>query len=212
MVASVDGAATAGGRSGGLGGPADRAVFTVLRSLADVILVGAATARTEHYRHVSAGQVWPQLRTGQRPAPAIAVITSSLDLDDCPFLSGPPPRDPEPIVITAAAAPPERLAGLAGKARVLIAGEKHVDVTEAISALGGLGYRQILTEGGPRLLGQLTEAGLVDELCLTISPVIAAGPAGRIATSPHEHSAPLRLEHVLTDDDFLLARYVRSAE
>ena len=81
MVASVDGAASLGGRSGGLSGDADRLVFSVLRSLADVILVGAGTARAEGYRPVRDGEVWASLRAGRAPVPPIAVVTGKLDLD-----------------------------------------------------------------------------------------------------------------------------------
>ena len=62
---------------------------------------------------------------------------------------------------------------------MIIAGEHASTAAAAISALTALGYRGILTEGGPHLLGQITEAGLLDELCLTISPLLAgAGPGG----------------------------------
>src|SRR5712692_8334157 len=81
MIASVDGAVSLDGRSGGLSGPADRLLFTVLRSLADVILVGAGTARAERYGKARPARLWPQLRRGRPPAPPVAVVTRSLDLD-----------------------------------------------------------------------------------------------------------------------------------
>jgi riboflavin biosynthesis pyrimidine reductase len=216
MIASADGAAHIGSQSGALGGPADRMLFWVLRSLADVILVGAGTARTERYHPVSATQVWPALRAGKPPAPAIAVVSYSLDLDPCSRLLTDAAAYAQTIVVTPATAPADRAAVLAEKAKVLVCGQDNVDLGAAVTALGGMGYRHILVEGGPRLLGELVEAGLLDELCLTTSPVLVAGPAGRIVTSPDAgpRSAPaasLSLAHVLADDGFLLSRYIRSA-
>ena len=49
MISTLDGATSFAGRAGGLGGPGDKLLFSVLRSLADVVLVGAGTARAEHY-------------------------------------------------------------------------------------------------------------------------------------------------------------------
>ena len=208
MVASADGAVSVEGRSGGLSGPADKMAFTVLRSLADLILVGAGTARTEHYRPVQREDTWLQLRPPGAPLPPIAVVTGSLDLTGCETLLKVPPGPSQTIVITTAAAPAERKAALAGRATVIEAGEHAVDVTAAVTALGDLGYTDILTEGGPVLLGQLAAAGLLDELCLTTSPMLAAGPAGRIASGPPATQS-LSLAHALVDGDFLLCRYLK---
>jgi riboflavin biosynthesis pyrimidine reductase len=221
MIASTDGASALAGRSGGLGGPADRMVFTVLRSLADVILVGAGTARAEHYRPVTPSLVWEGLRDGKAAVPPIAVVTSSLDLSACPVLLTGTSAGAQTIVVTTAAATKDAaaMAALDGVAQVLVAGQDRVDMSEAVSGLAALGLRQILTEGGPHLLAQLAGAGLVDELCLTTSPVLAAGQASRIAVSAasdpdSDGSGPalsLELAHVLTDAGFLLSRYVRTA-
>jgi riboflavin biosynthesis pyrimidine reductase len=213
MISSVDGASAISGRSGGLGGPADRMIFTVLRSLAEVILVGAGTARAEHYRPAAQTDMWAELRAdlGLAPVPPIAVVTASLDLDDCPRLLD---SSPPTILITTASASRERAAALEGRARIVRAGHDQVDVGEAVTALADLGYQQILAEGGPHLLGQLAEAGLVDELCLTISPMLAGGTAGRIVASFDEKAAaaPLRLASILADNGFLMTRYVCSAD
>lgn len=212
MITSVDGAATVSGRSGGLGGPADRMIFTILRSLADVILVGAGTARAERYRPADASQIWAELRARQPPTPAIAVVSSSLDLDACARLLTGAPAYAQTIVLTAAA-PAGRAAALDGSARVIVAGQHKVDLSAAVGALADLGYRHILAEGGPHLLGELVETQLLDELCLTTSPVLAAGSAGRIVAGPDPArsgpSASLSLAHVLADDGFLFSRYIR---
>lgn len=207
MVASADGAVTLDGRSGGLSGPADRMVFSVLRSVADLVLVGAGTARTERYRPVQPGEIWAQLRPDGAPAPPVAVVTATLDLTGCERLLTVPPGGSPTILITTAQAPADRKAALAGRARIIEAGEQRVDVRAAVATLRDLGYARILTEGGPMLLGQLVAAGVLDELCLTASPLLASGLSGRIASGPPA-AQRLSLAHVLADDDFLLCHYV----
>ena len=212
MVVSADGAVSVDGRSAGLSGPADRMVFTVLRSLADLILVGAGTARAERYRPVQADEIWAGLRPAGAPVPPIAVVSGRLNLDaDSKLLAAAGP-DARTIVITTAAASPDRRVAIARRAHVIEAGEDRVDFAAAVRALRELGYARILTEGGPTLLGHLAEAGLLDELCLTTSPVLAGGPAGRILTSPPLCGARLSLAHVLADDGFLFSRYLRAAD
>ncbi len=184
MVTSLDGAATLGGRSGGLSGGADQQVFAMLRALADVIMVGAGTARVEGYRPVrprTEGTRWSWLREGRAPSPPIAVVTRRLDLDlDSPLLAA-SPAHARTIVITTEAAPPERRAAVAATAELIVAGRESVDIVAAAGALADRGHRQILTEGGPHLLSQIIEAGLLDELCLTVSPLLAGPGADRIA-------------------------------
>lgn len=196
MVASADGSAAVDGRSGPLGGPADRAVFQLLRSLADVILVAAGTARAERYRPAR----------GQVPPP-IAVVSRSLDLDlASPLFAEARART---IVVTCAAADPGRVAAVREAAEVIVAGDVRVDVAAAVAALGERGHRLVLCEGGPALLGQVAAAGLLDELCLTTSPILAAGAGPRIlggaALSP---PLPRRLATLLEDDGTLFARYL----
>jgi riboflavin biosynthesis pyrimidine reductase len=211
MVVSADGAVSVNGRSGGLSGPADRMVFTVLRSLADLILVGAGTVRAEHYRPVQADEIWAGLRPAGAPVPPIAVVSGRLDLDpDSPLLTAPAPGA-QTIVITTGAAPPDKRAAIARHARVIEAGQDQLDVAAAIRSLRGLGYAHILAEGGPTLLGHLAEGGLLGELCVTTSPILAGGTAGRIVSGATAAArTKLALAHVLTDDGFLFSRYVRS--
>ncbi len=212
MVASADGAVSVGGRSGGLSGPADRMVFTVLRSLADLIVVGAGTVRAEHYRPVQADEIWTGLRPAGAPVPAIAVVSGRLALDpDSQLLTAAAPGA-QTIVITTAAAAPDRRAAIARQARVIEAGQDRLDLARAVRALHDLGYESILAEGGPTLLGHLAEADLLDELCLTTSPVLAGGSAGRIVSSSSALAARLSLAQVLTDDGFLFSRYLREHE
>ncbi len=219
MVMSLDGAATLRGRSGGLSGEADRQVFAMLRAHADVILVGAETVRVEGYAPVrprTEGVRWAWLREGRPPSAPIAVVTRRLDLDLGSPLLADAPGHARTIVLTTEAAPAERRAAVAEHADVIVAGGTSVDLPAAIDALAGRGYRRMLTEGGPYLLSQVIEAGLLDELCLTLSPVLAGPGAGRIVAgagplpAPAAGSArPLALAHVLADDGHLLCRYLR---
>ena len=217
MIASVDGAISLDGRSGGLSGDADRLVFAVLRSLADVIVVGAGTARAERYRQAQPGNLWPELRVGRPPAPPVAVITRRLGLELDSRLFGPEPGRPSAglartIVLTTELAPANRIAAARQVADVVVAGADTVSATAAVDALAARGHSKILVEGGPMLLGELAADRLVDELCLTISPILEGGQAagrvtacGRIAVV-----TGLRLATVLEDDGFLLTRYVRA--
>ena len=215
MVASADGAATLDGRSGGLSGDADRLVFSVLRSLADVILVGAGTARAEGYRPVRVSEVWTELRDGRAPVPPIAVVTRKLALNEDAPLLAPAAEGARTIVLTSQAAPAARRAAVARHADVVVAGQDAVSPAEAVAALAARGFRRVLVEGGPSLLGQVAAAGLLDELCVTFSPVLEGGRAGRIVAAPH--AAPgaatgLSLAHVLEDHGALLCRYLRAAD
>jgi riboflavin-specific deaminase-like protein len=195
MVASLDGSVAVSGRSGPLGNAADRAVFHLLRSLSDVVLVGAGTARAERYGPAR----------GAHPPP-IAVVSRSLDLDlSTPLFAS----DAGTVVVTCAAADPERRAALSERVDVVVAGEDRVDVTAAVAALGERGHRLVLCEGGPRLLTEVVTAGLLDELCLTIAPLLAAGDGPRALEGPALlPPLPWRLATLLEDDGTLFARYL----
>ena len=211
MVASADGAASLGGLSAGLSSDADRQVFFLLRALADVILVGAGTVRAEGYGPARRSRLWPHLRSGRTATPPIAVFSARLDLDPESRLFTEAAADARTIVITCAAAPQDLRAKLARNADVITAGEAAIDLDAAVHSLADRGHRRVLTEGGPHLLARLAAAGLLDELCLTIGPLLARpGPrADRIVTG-HPFPAgprPLTLAHVLEDSGFLLCRY-----
>jgi riboflavin biosynthesis pyrimidine reductase len=212
MIASVDGAVTIGGVSGPLGGPADRVVYRLLRSLCDVVLVAAGTARTENYKPALVYDEYLQARRdrGQPDAPRIAIVSRSLEFDwDLPLFRDVTERT---IVVTTADAPPDRLRAARAVCDVIAVGQGTVDLHAALVALGERGANHVLAEGGPSLNGALTEAGLVDEVCLTIAPLLAGGEAKRILSGP-DLPAPcaLELRTLLEADGFLLARYRRVA-
>ena len=194
MISSVDGSTTVEGTSAGLGGPADKRVFRLLRSLADVVLVAAGTVRAEHY--------------GPAAVP-IAVVTRTVHLDwQSRFFTE---ADARPIVVTTADAPPESVEHAARVADVIVAGTGSVDFRRALAELGARGYRNVLAEGGPTMNAGLASAGLLDELCLTFSPKLVAGDAGRILAGPALPApAELRLRSVLEEEGYLFLRYRRA--
>ncbi|MDF9816279.1 pyrimidine reductase family protein [Streptomyces sp. SPB162] len=212
MVASLDGAAWHDGKSQGLSSAADLRIFGTLRALADVVVVGAGTVRQEGYRPAKAREAFAARRAaaGQSPAPVIAVLSASLDLDfSLPLFTA--PLVPT-IVLTGATAPPERVAAATkAGAHVVTAGEgAGADPVRAVRELADLGLTRMLHEGGPRLLAQFTAAGVVDELCLTIAPLLTAGDAPRIMNGPGI-TVPERFSPalILEEDGFLFTRYTR---
>ncbi|MFJ6140543.1 pyrimidine reductase family protein [Kitasatospora sp. NPDC092286] len=214
MVASVDGASSVDGRSGGLSTPVDAALLGVLRALADVVLVGAGTACSEGYGPADVHPVLSGLRAqaGQELAPAIAVVSARLQhLDPQSPLLTLPPASPgaRTVVITTESAPKAAVRAVEAAADVVIAGAEYVDLDIAVQALAGRGWHRILCEGGPQLLGRVQAEGLLDELCLTVAPLLVGGGAPRITNGPAVVDQPMCLASLLADDGFLFARYMR---
>jgi riboflavin-specific deaminase-like protein len=209
MVASIDGAITIEGRSGGLGGEADRTMFFALRHVADVILVGAGTVRAEDYGPTRAAEAVRAARAerGQAALPRLAVVTRSLDLDPSARLFG----DPEnrPYVITHRAAPADRVAALGQVAEVLQLGDDAVDLVAALQRLRADGAGVVTCEGGPALNGDLIAHDLVDEWALTLAPLLVSGDAGRSSRGPVPDPRRFELARLLEADGELLGRWVR---
>lgn len=215
MVATLDGAAAGpDGRSGSINGPADLRVFTALRSQADVVLVGAGTARAERYDVPRLGPALRQAREreGRAPRPQLAVVTTTGNLPDALLCDTPTPW----VLTTSRAAHLGRLRSLLGDDHVLVldggtpdadAGPV-VDLAAGLRALADAGLPRVLAEGGPSLLGALARAHLLDELFLTVAPVLVAGDALRAATGPLLDPVT-RLEplSLLLGDGMLLGRW-----
>jgi riboflavin biosynthesis pyrimidine reductase len=207
FVSSADGAAHLDGLSGGLSSAADKRVFGILRVLTDVVLVGAGTARDEGYKPARRRDSLASLRAGRPEAPPIALVTRSLGLDlDAPLFTE-AAADARTIVITCAASDAGLRAEAAKVADVIVAGDESVDLAAAVTELAGRGLSRVLCEGGPHLLADLKAAGLVDELCLSLSPVLAGPGASRIVAGQHSPARPLALKQVIADDGFLFCRY-----
>ncbi|MGA7420014.1 MAG: pyrimidine reductase family protein [Acidimicrobiales bacterium] len=213
MIASVDGAASIGGMSGSLGGPADKALFATLRSLADVILVGATTMQAEGYGPVRLSEKARDMRRqwGIAPVPPIAVVTRTPRFDwGSPFFTQ---AEQRPIVVTTTSAAVADLDRAAEVAHVITAekpGIGGVDLDAAVSQLGELGHDNVLAEGGPGIAAELAVDDLLDEVCLSVSPVLVAGGARRIlAGGGDEISTQLELCSLLVADSYLFTRYRR---
>ncbi|WP_082948210.1 pyrimidine reductase family protein [Mycobacterium sp. 852014-52450_SCH5900713] len=201
MIFSADGAAAFGGRAGPLSCPIDQQLLKTLRGFADVVLVGAGTARAENYGPVRL------LDPARTAPPPIAVISRSGRLPSRLF--GDP--DQPPIVVTCAHAAAARDEFGDGGRHVLVAGEESVDVARAVGRLRARGLHRILCEGGPTVLDELVEADAVDEICVTLAPKLAASqPVGQRLT-PSSLPAPvtMRLEHALACDGYLFLKYRR---
>lgn len=208
MVGTVDGAAMGGsGVTRQISNENDLGLLLLLRALADVVLVGPRTVRAEKYGPARIRADHAAIR-GDRPPPPIAVMTSSLDLDfDSPlFAEAAVPT----LVFTAESAPADAFAAASKVADVVVVGEDRVDLATVVDALVERGHTRLLCEGGPGILASIAAEGLLDELCLALSPVLSGGRAGRIMRGPDiEGGRPLHLAHTLTDDDgFLFLRYV----
>jgi riboflavin biosynthesis pyrimidine reductase len=212
MVASIDGAGAIDGRSADLGGAADRSLFQTLRALCDVVLVGANTVRIEHYGPVRLGQEHLARRRelGLGETPPIAVITKTCRLDwESRFFTE---AEARPLILTTESADRDDRRRAEQVADVQEAGGDRVDLRRALELLGGRGMIDVLLEGGPALNGQMASAGLLDEICLTISPLLAGGDERRILSGPGLQPTPgFELIHVLESDDFLFLRYKSAA-
>jgi riboflavin biosynthesis pyrimidine reductase len=225
FVTSVDGAVEVEGYSEGLQTPADQRVFQLLRMFADGLLVGAGTLRHEGYGAIrldAKRRAW-RAEHGLDPYPRLVVVSHRLDLEPTnPALREAPRR---PAILTTADSPADRRAALSAVADVLVHGEREVDLAAGLARLRAGGMTHVLCEGGPHLFGALTAADLVDEVCLTVSPMLAGPGAGRITagdargagTSQRSTAGPaagvrgLALASALTDDGTLLLRYARNA-
>lgn len=211
MVSSVDGAATLAGRVGSLTGPADQRLLLLLRALADTLVVGAGTIRAEGYGPLTVPAELRGLREehGQAPAPRLVVPTRSLDLDfgSAAFTEAVEP----PLVVTTGHASADRLRAARAVAEVVVLGEDAVDLAAMVELLADRGAGRILCEGGPALLHGLFAAGLVDELCLAVAPLVAGGVESRITAGPALPSlVALHLAQVAEQEEFLFLRYTAS--
>jgi riboflavin biosynthesis pyrimidine reductase len=190
MIASADGATAVDGVSGPLGGPGDKAVFATMREHADMVLVGAGTARAEHYG--------PPKRADLR----IALISRSLEID----WASPLMTSGQVLIVTTQTAGP-----VPDHIPAIRSGEHDVDLAAALTELHRLGANIVMAEGGPSINGQLIAHDLVDELALTLSPALVAGTSSRVAHGALTAFKRLSLVHVLEEDESLFFRYVVQA-
>jgi len=210
MISSVDGAAAMDGVSGPLGAPSDKAVFAALRSLTDAVLVGAGTVRVEDYGPIPDRSADIQARRtdrGQAAKPLLAIVSGRMTFDpDARVFENP---DEPPLIYTSASAPVAGEKALGAKAVVVRLGSDAVDLEAVLHDLGARGASHVLLEGGPSLNGDLMAAGLVDEIHLSLAPLVAGGDAPRIVAGDAVNEAVV-LDRVWTGDGLLFLRYRKS--
>lgn len=208
FIASLDGSIAVRGRSQGLQSPGDHRVFRVLRALADVVLVGHGTASAEGYGPVGPGSALGRLRAelGRSPTVPIAVVSRRGSLAPGDRLAV-----PGALLVTCEAADGDRRAALAAAGvEVLVCGDDDVDLPTALDALAARGLEQVTCEGGPQLLRTALEAGVVDELDLSLSPALV-GDHARLLDRPLPGVVRTELRQLLEEDGVLFVRYALDA-
>jgi riboflavin-specific deaminase-like protein len=207
FVASADGRAAFKGRSGGLGGAADRAMFHGLRERVDAVFAGTGTMRTERYGRLVRDPARRERRaaSGLRPEPLACLISRSGDIPlDIPLFDEP---DARVIVFTPAALD---LSGARAHTEVVRLDPGRLTLTTMMRRLrSDYDVRALLCEGGPLVFGALLQEGLVDELFLTLAPKLTGGGPGPAVTSGPElpELASLELVWVLEEAGSLFLRY-----
>jgi riboflavin biosynthesis pyrimidine reductase len=211
FVSSADGAAQAEGKSEGLQTAGDNQVFAALRDLADVVLAGAGTVTIEGYRAIVVSDRRAAIRRdlGLRDVLPTAVISAGLRFDPDSALFTDAAPGARTIVLTCEAAPAERRAALEKVADVAICGADMVDVRLARAALEERGLVRILSEGGPTAFTHLLAGGVVDELCLSLTPKLVGPGPTRITAGTDVWPEPIgmRLAGLLEEDGALFLRY-----
>lgn len=209
FVAGLDGSIAIEGRVGSLTSTADKVVFRLLRELADVVMVAAGTVRAERYGPVVLDEAAQERRVarGQQPVPPVAVVTRSLDLDLTGrlFTAG----EVRPLVITVERTDPGARQAAEQVADVVVAGETVVEPARALAALAERGMELVTCEGGPSLTTLLLGAGVLDELCLTVTPLVGGDPLRLVADAPRLPLHRFDLAHAVAGGrDELYLRYV----
>lgn len=205
FVGSLDGVIAVEGRSGALGSPGDRRIFRLLRALADVVLVGWGTASVEGYHLVAPDSAVGRLRAELgRPAELpVAVVSRRASLSVGDRLAAAPT-----ILITSEHSDPERRKALEDVGvRVLVCGDDDVDLPLALERMAEFGLERVTCEGGPQLLRTALAAGVVDELDLSIAPVLAGTGSRLMGDAALPGLVRPRLELVLEEDGVLFTRY-----
>jgi riboflavin biosynthesis pyrimidine reductase len=204
MVSSVDGRATIEGRTAALGSEADTLLLTELRAIADAVLVGTGTIRAEGYGRLVGNpeRVARREAAGLAPTPTLALISRSFDIPwDAPLFEA---ADQPVVVYTGAGGTPPPVAAPLEVVRL-----DDPAPAAAMADLRSRGVRSLLCEGGPTLNSALLEAGVVDELFLTLSPLLAGEPGAPRIVEGQGRPEPtqLTLEWALRHGDELFLRY-----
>jgi riboflavin biosynthesis pyrimidine reductase len=189
MISTLDGAATGDdGRSGSINNAVDKRVFDVLRDLADAVVVGAGTAEAERYGP-AAKPIVVVSRTGRVPQRLLDAPPGHCLLATCQAATG-----------------VEEVRERLGADQVLVLGGHRVDLAQLRTRLEERGHRHLLAEGGPHLLRDLCDQGVLDELDMTLVPRLVGGLHPRVTDGPPVDVA-LDLELLLEAENTLLGRW-----
>lgn len=213
MIASADGASAVDGTSGALGNPADEAVFSAVRASADWIVAAAGTVRAERYGlpRPGAASRRARLAAGRAERPRLAVVTASLDLDlSLPLFADRRDGEDPAVILTGSAAAPEAVERLGAASEVVQLPSPRPRPAEILAELDRRGATVVLSEGGSSFNGQLADADVIDELCLSVAPLVVGGASPRILHGSMR-TVPLRMgvDHLLEASDTLFVRYTR---
>ena len=193
LVLSADGHASIDGRVTALTSPSDQRLFHHLRAQSDYILVGAATVRAEHYGPVRVSDDIARARTasGRAALPTLVVVSRSLDVDLDRIVNAGQPV----VVLTCSSSDVARRAAIEQFADVIVAGDDLVDLRQGLGVLRRQrGGAVVLCEGGAFLNSELAQAGLIDEICVTVAPVLGGDPSTSSGALLHG-SLRLDLQH-----------------
>lgn len=209
MVAGLDGTAAIEGKVGAFSNEVDQRLFRRMRQIADVVLVGAETVRREGYGLARLSDQAKQQRQdqGKPPTPPVAVVSGSLDLNWKFKLFSKAPEHAKTIIITTESADPDRRAEAEQYTTVITAGEDRVEPEIALQELAKLGHRVVLCEGGPTLLGEFVAADRLDELCLSISPLIGGDNLPTAVTPDGSGLSAFELKSIMAEGHTLFLRY-----
>jgi riboflavin-specific deaminase-like protein len=210
MVATADGRATLAGRTKAISSEADRALFHGLRGQVDAVMAGTATIAIERYGPLARDAERRQRRAerGLEPVPLAVTASRSMELP----VQAPLFQDPESriVVLTGSDREAPPAPAQVTVERMRIAGTSEVDLVAGMDVLRrSYGVRSLLLEGGPTLLGAMLEAGVVDELFLSLAPLIAGGAPeiGIIEAATLAQPLELELRGLLEHESFLFLRY-----
>jgi riboflavin-specific deaminase-like protein len=204
FVTTLDGRATIDGRSGQIGSPTDTEMLLRLRTRADAVMIGAGTMRAERYGRIVPDQHLRAYRerTGLSHDPLAVIVSNRLEIpwDAGLFTDG----GGRVVIFTASDRTPPETA-------TPVTVVRHPDGVDLDRALEWLrwerGICSVLCEGGPMLHGRLREAGLADELFLTIAPKVAGGEGPRVLEGALPEVDQVDLAWLLESNGELLARY-----
>jgi riboflavin biosynthesis pyrimidine reductase len=201
LVSSADGHASIDGRVAQLTSASDQRLFHHLRGLSDVILVGASTVRAEKYGPVRLSEAVAQRRLaqGRSAVPTLAIVSRSLDIDIDKMAE---PGQPV-VVLTCGASDESRRAEIERSAELIVAGDDIVDLRHGLAVLLERGARVVLCEGGAVLNGELAQAGLIDEVCVTVAPVLGGDPSTTSGLSHRTMKLDLQHAHTVDGNAFL---------